>query len=356
MKNVSLYARVMGGFLIGGLAFSPAFAPHAAAQAPYYQGKTIRLIQGREAGGSGDIRSRAVVPFLRKYIPGNPTIISEFMPGAGGRKAANFLFATARPDGLTIAHVSSGIVTSAVLGESGVNYDIDKFHWLGSTDSAFHYAFFTRKELGLSTLEKLQAYPGLRIGATSIGHTTYTYGRTFAWLLGLKDPRFVLGYSSLEVDVAMASGELDARSNNTAEVIRRNPDAVKKGLFDFAAILKIPREDKEPEFDHIPEIDNFVKSERHRRLLTLTRSTRLVGTPYLLSPGTPKELAQILADAMKKTFNDPEFRKEFKKLTGDDPSPLMPEAQEEIIRSVPRDPETIELFRVINGNKPLPSR
>jgi tripartite-type tricarboxylate transporter receptor subunit TctC len=328
----------------------------ASAQTPYYQGKTIKLIQGREAGGSGDIRSKAVIPFLRKHIPGNPTIINEFMPGGGGRKAANHLFGNARPDGLTIGHVSSGIVTSAVLGESGVQYDIDKFYYLGSTDSAFHYAFFTRKELSLNTLEKVQAHPGLRIGATSIGHTTYTYGRTFAWLLGLKDPRFVLGYSSIEVDVAMARGELDARSNNTDEVVRRNPDAVKKGLFDFAAILKIPREAKEPQFDHITEIDTFVKSERERRFLALTRATRSVGTPYLLPPNTPKEQVQILREAMKKTFQDPEFQKEFKKLAGDDPSPLMPEAQEEIIRTVPRDVETIELFKLINGSKPLPTR
>jgi tripartite-type tricarboxylate transporter receptor subunit TctC len=326
------------------------------AQSSFYQGKTIKLIQGREPGGSGDIRSRAVIPFLKKYIPGNPTIVNEFMPGGGGRKAANYLFATARPDGLTIGHVSSGILTSAVLGEAGVQYDVDKFHWLGSTDSAFHYAFFVRKELGLSNVEKLQAYSGLRIGATSIGHTTYTYGRTFAWLLGLKDPKFVLGFSSLEVDVAMERGEVDARSNNTAEVLRRSPDAVKKGLFNFVAVLKIPREDKEPEFDHLREIDGFVRSERERRFLVLTRATRLVGTPYLTCPGTPKEQVQILREAMKKTFRDPEFQKEFKKLTGDDPSPLMPEAQEEIIRSVPRDAETIELFKTINGNKPLPPR
>lgn len=333
-----------------------AFGGYVYAQPSFYQGKTIKVIQGREPGGSGDIRSRAVIPFLKKYIPGNPTIVSEFMPGGGGRKAANYLFGTARPDGLTIGHGSSGILTSAVLGETGVQYDVDKFHWLGSTDSTFHYAFFVRKELGLSNVEKLQAYPGLRIGATSIGHTTYTYGRTFAWLLGLKDPKFVLGYSSLEIDAALARGEVDARSNNTAEVLRRSPDAVKKELFDFIAILKIPREDKEPQFDHLPEVDGFVKSEKERRFLALTRATRLVGTPYLISPGTPKEQVQILREAMKKTFRDPEFHKEFKKLTGDDPSPLMPEAQEEIIRSVPRDAETIELFKTINGNKPLPPR
>jgi tripartite-type tricarboxylate transporter receptor subunit TctC len=332
------------------------FGGHVYAQSSYYQGKTIKLVQGREPGGSGDIRSRAVAPFLSKYIPGNPNIVTEFMPGGGGRKAANYLFSTVRPDGLTIGHVSSGIVTSAVLRETGVQYDLDKFYWLGSTDSAFHYAFFTRKELALNSLEKLRAYAGLRIGATSIGHTTYTYGRTFAWLLGLREAKFVLGYSSLEVDVAMERGELDARSNNTAEVLRRSPDAVKKGLFDFVAILKIPREDKEPEFDHLPEIDGFVKSERERRFLTLMRSTRMVGTPYIVAPNTPKELVQILREGMKKTFQDHEFHKDFKKLTGDNASALMPESQEEIIRSIPRDAETIELFKLINGDRPLPPR
>jgi hypothetical protein len=329
---------------------------NAAAQTPYYQGKTIRLIQGRDAGGSGDIRSRAVIPFLRKYIPGNPNIVSEFMPGGGGRKAANYIFNYGRNDGLVIGHVSSGIVTSAVLGETGIQYDLDKFYWLGSTDSAFHYAFFTRKELGLNNLEKLRAHAGLKIGATSIGHTTYTYGRTFAWLLNLKDPKFVLGYASIEIDTAIARGELDARSNNTAETLRRNPDALKKQMFDFAAILKIPREDKEPDFDHLPEVDNFVKSERERRFLTLMRSTRAVGTPYIIPPATAKEHVQILREAMTKTFQDPEFRKEFIKLTGDSPSPMMPEVQEKTVQSIPRDPETIELFNTINGNKPLPPR
>jgi tripartite-type tricarboxylate transporter receptor subunit TctC len=272
------------------------------------------------------------------------------MPGGGGRKAANYIFNSARPDGLAIGHVSSGIVTSAVLGQTGIQYDLEKLYWLGSTDSAFHYAFFSRKELGLDSLEKLRAYSGLKIGATSIGHTTYT------WLLDLKDPKFVLGYASIEVDAAIARGELDARSNNTAEVLRRSPDAVKKGLFDFAAILKIPREDKEPAFDHLPELDNFAKSEGERRFLTLMRATRAVGTPYIMAPNTPKEQLQILRDGMKKTFQDPEFRKMFVKLTGDDASPLMPESQTEIIRSIPRDKETIELFNTINGNKPLPPR
>jgi len=343
---------VLGAF------FGAGFGGQVYAQAPYYQGKTIKLLQGREPGGSGDIRSRAVAPFLTKYIPGNPKIVSEFMGGAGGRKAANFLFTTARPDGLTLGHVSSGIFTSAVLGEPGIEYDLEKFHWLGATDSAFHYVFMTRKELGFgNNIEKLQAHSGLRIGATTMGHTTYTYGRTFAWLLGLKDPKFVLGYASIEVDVALTQGEVDARSNNTAEAVRRNPAVLKKdGPVDLIAILKIPREDKEPNFAHVRELDTFVKSDRERRFLALTRATRSIGTPYLMPPGTPPELVKIIREAMNKTFKDPEFHKEFKKLTGDDPSPMMPETQTETIRSVPRDKETIDLFKLVNGPEPLPAR
>ena len=325
-------------------------------QTPYYQGKTIRLIQGREPGGSGDTRVKLVAPYLKKYIPGNPTVISEYMPGGGGRKAANYLYASARPDGLTIAHVSSGIVTSAVLGESGVQYDLDKFIWLGATDSAFHYALLVRKELGLANLEKLQGHAGLRIGATSIGHTTYTFGRTFAWLLGLKDAKFVLGYASVEIDAALERGELDARSNNTSEVLRRYPDAFRTAPFNILGVFKIPREDKDPAFDHLPEIDNFVKSERERRVLGLMRATRQVGTPFLIPPGTAKEQVQLLRDGMSKTFRDPDFQKEYRKITSDDVSPLSPEAQQEIIRTIPRDAETIGLFNLINGNKPLPPR
>ena len=72
------------------------------AQSDFYRGKTIRIVHGRDAGGSGDLRVKALVPFMQKYIPGNPTIIHEFMPGGGGRKAANYIFSSAAPDGLTI--------------------------------------------------------------------------------------------------------------------------------------------------------------------------------------------------------------------------------------------------------------
>ena len=103
------------------------FPARVFSQAQFFQGKTITIVQGRDPGGTGDMRVRAMMPFLQKHIPGNPTIVNEYMPGGGSRKAANHVYKSVRPDGLTIGNVGLGVVSSAVLGEPGVTYDLDKF-------------------------------------------------------------------------------------------------------------------------------------------------------------------------------------------------------------------------------------
>ena len=328
----------------------------ARSQTPFYQGKTINVIQGREPGGTGDMRVRAVMPFLKKYIPGQPTIVTEFISGAGGRRAANHIYQNMRPDGLTLGNVGAGLVANAILGEPGVQYDLDKFIYLGSPNSASHYIFMTKKELGLETIERLRAHPGLRIGAQSVGHDIYINGRLFAWLLGLKEPRFVTGYSGPEVDLALMRGEVDGRANIADTVLTRNADWVSKGLIQFHAIIEIPKGEKHPKFPNLPEMESFAKSDKERKVLALNRAFRLTGSPYILPPGTPKDRVEILQEALRKTFRDPEFHKEFKKLTGDDPTPLMPEAHEQAIRDIPRDSEIVGLFKTIAGSDPLPAR
>jgi len=302
------------------------------------------------------MRVRAVISFLRKYIPGQPTIVTEFIPGAGGRRAANHIYRGTRPDGLTIGNVGAGLVANAVLGQTGVQYDLDKLIYLGSPNSATHYVFLSRKEVGLSSLEKLRAASGIRIGAQSVGHDIYMNGRLFAYLLGLKEPRFVTGYSGPEVDTALMRGEVDARANIADTLIQRTPDWVKKGLVDFHAIIEIPKGDKHPHFGYLPELESFARSDKERKVLAMFRAFRLTGSPYILPPGTPKELVEILQEAMRKTFKDAEFHREFKKLTGDDPTPLMPEAHEKAIRELPRDSEIVELFKKLAGAEPLPPR
>ena len=120
----------------------------ALAQAPFYQGKTITIVAGTAPGGIGDNRVKAVNPFLRKYIPGNPAIVVAYMDGGGGRQVGNHMYNNARPDGLTIGAFSSSSVGLNLLRESGVLYDIDKFIYLGSPESDSHIVFYTRKEAG----------------------------------------------------------------------------------------------------------------------------------------------------------------------------------------------------------------
>ncbi|MBM4298725.1 MAG: hypothetical protein FJ143_13390, partial [Deltaproteobacteria bacterium] len=157
----------------------------ALAQAPFYQGKTITIIRGSTPGGVGEMRTRAVANYLKKHVPGNPTVVIEFMPGAGGTKAANHLYRGARTDGLIVGSMPGGMISSALLGDGGVQYDLEKFTYLGSPNSESHYVFFTHRKLGLSNLEKLRAHAGLRIGAQTVGHPIYLTGRLFALVLGL---------------------------------------------------------------------------------------------------------------------------------------------------------------------------
>src|SRR5678816_4914579 len=77
-------------------------APGFGQSGPYFQGKTILLVQGREPGGTGALRVQAAIPFLKKYLPGEPIIVTQFMPGGGGRKATNYIARNAKPDGLTL--------------------------------------------------------------------------------------------------------------------------------------------------------------------------------------------------------------------------------------------------------------
>jgi tripartite-type tricarboxylate transporter receptor subunit TctC len=353
MRPRAIFTALIGFMVCCGLARASSAQP-----VPYFQGKTIMLIQGREPGGTGALRTQAVIPFLRKYIPGEPIVVTQFMPGGGGRKATNYIFRNAKPDGLTIGNVGSGLVANAVLGSTGVEYDIDKLIYLGAANSTAQYAFSSMAKLGLDTLDKLRTHAGLRVGAQTVGHDIYINGRLFSWLLSLKEPKFVTGYSGPELDVAMTRGELDARANIPDTILQRSPEFVDKKLVNFHAIIQIPKEDHHPHpaFAKLPELETFAKSDRERKIMTMFRNFRLVGSPYVLPPGTPQELVIILRDAMRKTFKDPAFLKEFKKLSADDATPLLPEAQEKAIKDIPRDSEIVALFNKLAGSEPLPPR
>ena len=331
-------------------------AASAHAQAPYYQGKTITIVQGRGPGGTGDMRVRALLPYLKKHIPGNPNIAMEYMPGGGSRKAANHVFQSTAGDGLLIGNLSSGMVSAAVLGEKGVLYDLNKFFYLGSPFNTHIAIFVTRKGADLGTLEKLRAATGIRVGGQSVGFSVYNEARLFGYVLGLKEPRFVTGYSGTELDVALERGEIDARSSAADSMTKRNREWLEKGIVDFHASIEVPQGEKHPRFAQVPDLETFATSDRDKKVLALQRAFRVTGQPFVLPPKTSKEHVQILQTAFRKTYQDPQFHKEYKKYTADEPTPLLPENHEKAIQEIPRDPEAVAIFKQIIGAGPLPPR
>lgn len=345
-------------FVVGALTFAVLLGPNlhqAFAAEPFYKDKTITIVRGGRPGGTGELQARTVVPFLEKHIPGNPTIVMLHMPGASGRTAANHVYATKRPE-TTIGSVGGGLLVGPILGLPGVKYDIDKFIYLGSTESGNPYVFYTRKELGLDSLEKLRAYSGLRIGAQGVGHPIYYSSRLIAYILGLKDTRAVTGYSGREVDLALLRGEIDARSNNVATLLRRNPDWLEKKLIDLQVTIDVPKGNHPPEFKEVPNIESFAQNDLQRKALDLFRAILYPRWPFVLSPNTPKENVEILETAMRNALNDPEFRQHFHKLMGDDATPLMPEQMREGIAAIPRQPEVLALFKKLAGPGPVPAK
>ena len=330
----------------------------ALAQTTFYEGKNILLVSGTDAGGAGDLRTRAVIPVLKKHIPGHPNIVVQYMPGAGGRKAANHMYKSVRPDGLTIGAMLTGMVQGTIFGETDVLYELDKFIYLGSHARYAPYAFLTRKAAGFNTREKLTASRGVRIGAPAVGHSLYTMARLFAYMLDMKEPRFVTGYTPREIDFALERNEIDARVSILDSLLTRNAEWLDKDLINIHATIDIPKGigHADARLAKLPEIESFARSNQDRRLIRLFRGARDTGQPFVLPPGTPAEPVKILREAMRKAFADPEYVKAYEKLTSEPAMPLAPEDFEKQLRELPREAELIDLFKKLSGPGPLPKR
>jgi hypothetical protein len=148
-------------------------------------------------------------------------------------------------------------------------------------------------------------------------------------------------------------GEIDAITNSD-DFYARNPEWIEKKMVDFHVVMEIPKGEKHPLFSRLPEIETFAKTERGHKLLSMFRLFRLSGSPFILPPATQKDRAEIIKEAIRKSFKDPEFVKEYRKVVGEDPTPLLPDENERAIRELPRDAETIELFKKFAGAGALP--
>jgi len=125
---------------------------------------------------------------------------------------------------------------------------------------------------------------------------------------------------------------------------------------DVHASIEIPKGERHPRFTQVPEAETFAKTDREKKMVEMFRAFRIAGQNFFLPPGVPKERVQILTEAMRKTLSDPEFLKEYQKLSGEAASPLTAEALEKVVRELPRDANVVELFKKLAGADPLPGR
>ena len=179
----------------------------------------------------------------------------------------------------------------------------------------------------------------------------------FAYFIGMKDSKFIAGFSALEVDAAITRGELDGRANNAASVLRRNPEWFDKGLMNFHAIMEVPKESSNQTLGHLPEIESFAKTERDKKVAGDVARLSPSRLTLHAAAGHAERTGRYLArSSMRKALRDPEFHREFLKLVGDEAEPLMPEELAQTVSDTPRDVEITELLKTFSGSGPLPSR
>ena len=197
-----------------------------------------------------------------------------------------------------------------------------------------------------------------RIGAPSVGHSLYTMARLFAYMLDMKEPRLVTGYTPREIDFALEKDEVDARVSILDSLLTRNAHWLDKDLVHVHAIIDIPKGFKHPDrkLANFPDIESFARSNQERRLIQLFRGARDTGQPFILPPGTSAEHVKILREAMRRAFADPEYIKAYEKLTSEPAMTLTWQEFETQLRELPREAETIDLLKRLSGPVPLPTR
>src|ERR1700716_688845 len=183
--------------MAGGLT---AFSAHADPVADFYHGKTLNLIVGTSSGNDYDFRGRLLARHLARHIPGEPTIIPQNMPGAGGIKAANYLASIAPHDGTTLHIIMSNMMSSEAIGAQGVQFDTRKFFWIGNTSSTPNVTVAWYKS-GVTSIEQVKTRQ-LIVGAPG-GTAGVIYATAMNGLLGTRF-KIVTGYpGGNEVNLAM---------------------------------------------------------------------------------------------------------------------------------------------------------
>ena len=282
------------------------FAESVLAQESFYKDKTIRIVVGFSAGGGFDAYARALSRHWAKHIPGNPTLVVDNMTGAGSLIAANYLYNSAKPDGLTIGNFIGGLFLGQVLGQKGIEFDARKFEYIGAPLKNHVVCAFT-KASGITSLEKWAnsktpvKMGGVVPGSTAPDNTT----RILRSALSLPT-QIVTGYKGTsDIRLAAESGELAGGCWGWDSVSATWRKGLESG--DVSVVIQAAPK-SHPDLPNVPLAINLAKTAEARQLIeTGIHGDNEVVYTYTLPPGTPKERVQILRNSFQETLKDPEF-------------------------------------------------
>lgn len=318
-------AKIMSRSLIGLAVFLAFSRAGHTATVDFYHGKMIRIVVGFSAGGAFDAYSRSLSRHMPKYLPGNPSITVENMPGAGSLIAANHLYKAANPDGLTIGNFIGSVLMGQVLGQKGIEFDARKFQYVGAPARYYPVCLFS-KASGITSLDNwLTAKSPVKMGGIGQGTSGDNTIRVLRAALGLPI-QLVSGYKGMaEIRLATEAGEISGTCVGPRTVWQQ---ALGKG--EVIPVLQVtPR--PAPDFPKVPLAIDLAKTEEARKLIEVgVHSDSAIALTYAVPPGTSREIVATLRRAFIATMKDTEFSAELKKARLD-VDPVAGEEMEKII-------------------------
>ncbi len=316
--------------LAGGAFFLALFVtglPTNAAEAPYYDGKTLKILVSSGTGGGTDTAARLVSRFIGKYLPGNPRVLVQNMPGGGGTIANNYFATEAKPDGLTILQDSSSGIGNFVRGGPTIKYDPRKNKMIGGVARAGTLLMIRND--ARDRLTNRSAKPvvvGDSDGIRSWVAMTVWAAEYLGWNL-----RWIYGYpGSRELQLAIRQGEIDVWATANVKLVN---DLRREGV---VQIVLAEDERRRTDFADVPTFLETLGTKKPTGL-AWQAFVGWAGSPDLdkflvAPPGTPDHLVTSLREAFAKLMKDPEVDKEGDKFFGDGWKPVTAERVEEVIR------------------------
>ena len=297
-----LHSRRVTVFASAVLAGTAIVAAPAAAQsvADFYRGKTVSVLMGTTPGGSYDLYGRVIGDYLSKHIPGNPTIIMEHMPGAGGVIAGNHIYGPAPQDGTKIL-LSHSIPLAEKLEPKGVRFESPKFQWLGTFDAIAHTMTIWHASQ-VNSLDVLKSKP-LIIGSFSKTHLTYQWPAMMKDVLGA-NYQVITGYrSGSDLNLAMERGEVHGWAASWENLVGTRPEWLPEKKISVLVSFTLERKKQIP---NVPTLLELAPPDKKDAVEFLAAGTPF-GRAMAVGPGVPADRVAALRKAFDDTMKDPGF-------------------------------------------------